>query len=157
MLGKLNDTETEKILKRQVVGRIGCHADGLTYVVPVSYAYDGESIYAHTFEGMKLRMMRKNPHVCFEADAMKDMANWQSVIAWGEFEEITEPAERNKALQILLDRKLPLLSSITTHLSNDWPFSPGDLSKIEGTVFRIVLKEKHGRFENNPASPFFAG
>src|SRR5438876_5549045 len=103
MLGKLNDTEIEEILKHQVVGRIGCHSDGVTYVVPVSYAYDGKDIYMHTYEGMKLKMMRKNPHVCFEADTMKDMANWQSVIAWGEFEEITEPAERNKALQILLN------------------------------------------------------
>src|ERR1700687_4768012 len=119
MIGKLNDTETEGILKCQVVGRIGCHADGLTYVVPVSYAYDGKDIYVHTFEGMKLKMMRKNPHVCFEADVLKDMANWQSVIAWGEYEELTEPDKRIKALQILLNRKLPLLSSITTHLSKD--------------------------------------
>ena len=157
MLGKLTDTETEEILKRQVVGRIGCHADGVTYVVPISYAYDGKDVYVHTYEGMKLKMMRENPHVCFETDTMKDMANWQSVVAWGKFEELTESGERNKALQILLDRKLPLLSSITTHLSKDWPFSPDDLSKIEGIVFRIVLKERHGRFERNPASPFFAG
>jgi nitroimidazol reductase NimA-like FMN-containing flavoprotein (pyridoxamine 5'-phosphate oxidase superfamily) len=157
MLGKLTDGAIEETLKRQVVGRIGCHADGVTYVVPVSYAYDGKDIYVHTYEGMKLKMMRKNPQVCFETDTMKDMANWQSVIAWGEFEELIEPTERNKALQILLDRKLPLLSSITTHLTNDWPFSPDDLSKIEGTLFRIILKEKNGRFESNPASPFFAG
>src|SRR5580765_196663 len=121
MLGKLTDVAIEETLKRQVIGRIGCHADGITYVVPVSYAYNGKDVYVHTYEGMKLKMMRKNPRVCFETDTMKDMANWQSVIAWGEFEELTETAERNKALQILLDRKLPLLSSITTHLSNDWP------------------------------------
>jgi uncharacterized protein len=157
MLGKLTDTETEEILKRQVIGRLGCHADSVTYVVPISYAYDGKDIYVHTYEGMKLKMMRKNPHVCFETDTMKDMANWQSVVAWGEFEELTEPGERNKALQILLGRKLPLLSSITTHLSKDWPFSPDDLNKIDGIVFRIVLKEKHGRFESGAASPFFAG
>jgi len=157
MLGKLNDIETEEILRRQVVGRIGCCADGVTYVVPVSYAYDGKNIYAHTFEGMKLSMMRKNPHVCFETDILKNMSNWQSVIAWGEFEELTEPKERNKALHILMGRKLPFLSSITTHLSSDWPFSPDDLSKIEGIVFRIALKEKHGRFERNYASPSLAG
>jgi uncharacterized protein len=157
MLGKLNDTEIEEILNHQVVGRIGCHADGITYIVPVSYAYDGKSVYIHAFEGMKLEMMRKNPHVCFEVDVTKDMSNWRSVIAWGEFKELIEPDERNQGLQILLDRKLPLLSSNTTHLSNDWPFSPRDLNKIKGTVFRIVLREKHGRFEDNQASPAFAG
>ncbi len=157
MLGKLNDAEIEEVLRQQVVGRLGCHADGITYVVPVSYAYDGKNIYVHAFEGKKLEIMRKNPHVCFEVDVLKDMANWKSVIAWGDFEEITEPHEKNNALQRLLDRRLPILSSATTHLSGEWPFVPTDLGKIEGIVFRVVLNERHGRFEKTQASPLFAG
>lgn len=149
MLGKLTEVEAEEILRQQVVGRIGCYADGVTYVVPVSYAYDNKSIYVHTLEGMKLRMMRFNPNVCFETDVLNDMANWKSVISWGAFEEIVDPVERDKALQILLSRKLPFLSSITTHLSGEWPFSPKDLNKIEGIVFRIALEKMYGRFESS--------
>lgn len=157
MLSKLSDTEIEQILKQQFVGRIGCYADGISYVVPVSYAYDDQSVYVHAFDGMKMKMMRRNPDVCFEVDVMTDMADWKSVIAWGKFEELTDSAQRKKGLQILLDRKLPLLSSLTTHLSGEWPFSPEDLNKIEGIVFRITLKEKHGRFESGSVSPSFAG
>lgn len=157
MLGKLNDNQIEEILKHEVVGRIGCHADDVTYVVPTSYAYDGHNVYAHAFGGMKIEIMRKNPHVCFQVDVMKHMSDWQSVIAWGEFEEINKPTERNKALQILIDRDLPILSSSTTHVYPDWPFAPEDLNQINGIVYRIVLKEKHGRFEDNQSSPFFAG
>jgi len=42
MLGKLTMAEIEEVIKHQIVGRIGCHANGMTYRVPVSYAYDGD-------------------------------------------------------------------------------------------------------------------
>ena len=32
--------------------------------------------------------MRANPNVCFEVDAMSNMANWQSVILFGTFHEL---------------------------------------------------------------------
>jgi nitroimidazol reductase NimA-like FMN-containing flavoprotein (pyridoxamine 5'-phosphate oxidase superfamily) len=37
MFGKLNHDQIEEVLKNQFIGRIGCHADGITYVIPVSY------------------------------------------------------------------------------------------------------------------------
>jgi nitroimidazol reductase NimA-like FMN-containing flavoprotein (pyridoxamine 5'-phosphate oxidase superfamily) len=158
MFGKLSNTEIEEIIKHQVMGRLGCHAHDITYVVPISYAYDGEYIYGHTMEGMKIFMMRRNPKVCFQTDNinMKDMANWQSVIAWGDFEELKQPEERRMALQKLNARKLPLISSETTHLSPQWPFPPEDADRIKGIVYRIRLKEKTGRFEKSNGSSYFA-
>lgn len=149
MIGKLNDEEIEQVLQEQLIGRIGCHADGVTYIVPVSYAYDGEYIYVHTAEGMKINIMRKNPGICFETDAMDNMANWKSVIAWGKFEEVTGKQDREYALRQLLDRVLPVVSSETTHLCSHWPFPPANLDEIKGIVFRIKLTEKTGRFEKN--------
>jgi nitroimidazol reductase NimA-like FMN-containing flavoprotein (pyridoxamine 5'-phosphate oxidase superfamily) len=151
MIGSLNTNEIENLLEKQVIGRIGCYSGDRAYVVPVSYAYDGKYIYVHSFEGKKMEMMRKNPLICFQVDDMHNMANWQSVIAWGEFEELSNPTEREKALQILIDRHLPANSSETTHLGGTWPFSPKDLNNIKGIVFRIFLKEKTGRFERNQA------
>jgi len=155
MLGKLSSVEIEEVIKHQVVGRLGCHADGMTYIVPVSYAYDGDYIYVRTFEGLKVDMMRKNPKVCFQIDALYNMGNWQSVIAWGECQELKEAAERKDALQKLLDRALPFISSETTHLTPHWPFPSLDIDTIEGIVFRIKLTAKTGRFEHMvPASVF---
>lgn len=156
MIGQLNQEQIEALLNDQLIGRIGCHADGVTYVVPISYAYDGQCIYAHAREGMKLKMMRKNPAVCFEVDDTRDMDNWQSVIAWGDFEELDEPAARTEALQILNNRILPLRSSVTTHLGSAWPFSADELNEVDGIVFRIRLKEKTGRFETSGETPLFA-
>jgi len=157
MLGKLSELQIERFLESQIVGRIGCHANGETYVVPISYAYDGTYIYAHTYEGKKLDMMREEPRICFEVDTLGDLSEWKSVIGWGEFEELKDPDEKRHALQILRDRNLPILSSVTMHLSADWPFHSDDTDYTDGVVFRIKLVDKTGRFETNVASPAFAG
>ena len=152
MIGKLESHEIEEVLHHQLIGRIGCHADNITYVVPISYAYDGTYIYGHTYEGMKINMMRKNPRVCFEVDTMQNMANWKSVICWGEFEELINSDEREAGIQKLLDRVLPLVTSETVQITPQWPFPPTDLNKVEGIVYRVLLNEKTGRFENNSES-----
>jgi len=157
MLGILNENQIEQLLTSELVGRIGCHDNEHTYVVPISYAYDGNFVYAHTHEGKKLQMMRDNPRVCFEVDILKDLSEWQSVISWGVFEELTDAAERRKALLALVERNLPMRSSATMHLSCDWPFLPNETDEAEGVFFRIKLVEKTGRFETNVASPCLAG
>jgi len=156
MIGKLTSTEIEELIRKQIVGRIGCHAEDITYVVPISYAYDNDYIYAHTYEGLKVSLMRKNPKVCFQVDKMQNMANWQSVIAWGVFEELRDPEARSSALQKLTDRILPIVSSETTHITPHWPFPSNDFKNIKGIVFRIKLKEKNGRFEKTTPNSFFS-
>ena len=80
MIGKLTDEQIEEVLNENVLGRIGCSDGKKIYVVPVNYAYDGKSVIAHSSLGMKIEMMRKNPKVCFEVDAMKTFTNWKSVM-----------------------------------------------------------------------------
>jgi nitroimidazol reductase NimA-like FMN-containing flavoprotein (pyridoxamine 5'-phosphate oxidase superfamily) len=156
MFGNLNPEEIENVLHSQLLGRIGCHQDNITYIVPTSYAYDGEYIYAHTHEGMKLNIMRKNPQVCFEVESMYNMANWKSVICWGEFEEVVNKTDRHNALEKLQDRILPSFPSATTKLAPEWPFRPVNTDKIKGLVFRIRLTKKTGRFENDAVPSFIA-
>lgn len=141
MLGELNASETERLLRDNVIGRIGCHAFGKTYVVPITYAYDGDgTIYAHSNEGMKVHMMRENPHVSFEVDRMDDFGNWESVIASGVFDELTgeEARERFAWLVDELSGRLEGPPGETVH--------PRD-KMSPGVMYRIVLEEKSGRFE----------
>jgi uncharacterized protein len=149
MLGELNKDQIEQVLWSEVIGRIGCHADGRTYVVPITYVYDGESIYGHSADGMKLRMMRKNPNVCFEIDDMENMANWRSVIAWGTFEELTGD-EANRAMQLLINRLMPLMVSETAQSSQVAERTGSHRADAAGrtaSVYCIRLTEKTGRFE----------
>lgn len=148
MFGTLSNKQMLDVISNGIVGRLGCHSDGKTYVVPISYAYHDGYIYFRTFEGMKISMMRKKPGVCFQVDRMDDMADWQSVIVWGIFEEITDATERKKGLEILLKRMLPKVVSETVKFTSEWPFPPtDDLNKIEGIVFRIHISEMTGRSE----------
>jgi nitroimidazol reductase NimA-like FMN-containing flavoprotein (pyridoxamine 5'-phosphate oxidase superfamily) len=147
MLGDLNSKQIEHILHSLTIGRIGCHADAKTYVVPVTYAYDGTYIYGHTKEGLKIEMMRKNPMVCFEVDVMENMSNWRSVIAWGKFEEQKTPEERKAGMRILMDTLMPLMTGETTisHAMSD--SYPKTIEAMKGVVYRIKLTEKTGRYE----------
>lgn len=156
MTGSLSAAEIESLLQQQFIGRIGCHADGKTYVVPISYAYDGLAIYSLAGEGQKIDMMRKNPAVCFQVDNTNSLDNWQSVVAWGDFEELQDPADRNAALQLLNNRKLPQVISERMQLTNQWPFIPDNFDNIKGIVFRIRLTSKTGRFEKSAEGTYYA-
>lgn len=141
MVGELTAEEIDRFLHSEAVGRIGCHAFDRTYIVPVTYAYDGVAIYAHAREGLKLRMMRSNPAVCFEVDRMDGLANWRSVVASGTFSEL-EPASAKLAMELLQRRLAPLVPSTTS--------TPDGLHHASGmpwSVFRILLGERTGRFE----------
>ncbi|HEY0272626.1 MAG TPA: pyridoxamine 5'-phosphate oxidase family protein [Chitinophaga sp.] len=147
MLGTLNEQEIEEVLLRNVTGRIGCYDGSKVYVVPVSYAYNDKYIITHSYEGMKINIMRKNPQVCFEVDEMQDQANWRSVIAWGTYEEVTNERERYYAMKFLVSRLMHLQISETARLPEEAqhaPARPGDPKPI---VYRIRLGERTGRFE----------
>ena len=147
MFTNLSAIEIEELINQQLIGRLGCYADDTMYIVPISYAYDGEYIYCRTFNGRKIEMMRKNPKVCFQVDNTRNLSNWKSVICWGEYEELTAEKDRQLAIQQLTARTLPINSSETMHITPEWPFMPDDLNDIQGIFFRIKLTEKSGRSE----------
>ncbi|MGZ3755493.1 MAG: pyridoxamine 5'-phosphate oxidase family protein [Mucilaginibacter sp.] len=148
MLGQLNETEIEELLKSQYVGRIGCYSDGVTYVVPVNYIYDGNCMYSHAGEGTKIRMMRENPEVCFEVDCIETIVSWKCVIAWGSFEEITVLEEKQRVMQQLANRLMPLITSDNGHPSHGITAAASDVGDtVELVLYKIKLKTKTGRFE----------
>ena len=156
MNGNLTPDEIESILEHQIIGRIGCHSEGKTYIIPISYAYNDGVIYLHTQEGMKINMMRKNSAVCFQVDEMTNMANWKSVTAWGEFEELNDIDLRNEGIQYLTHRHFPASVSKTVHLSGMWPFELDSLPLVTGLICKITLSKKSGRFENDNFQTTFA-
>jgi nitroimidazol reductase NimA-like FMN-containing flavoprotein (pyridoxamine 5'-phosphate oxidase superfamily) len=151
MLGTLNSEQIEQVLRSEVIGRIGCHANGQTYVVPITYAYDGERVICHSSQGMKIQMMRSNPEVCFEVEQVDNLANWRSVIARGKYEEL-HGETATKAIALLVERVMPIMASATVHLSHveealrqgkDYQLSP------QAVIFCIHLSEKTGREEKH--------
>ncbi|MFN8122875.1 MAG: pyridoxamine 5'-phosphate oxidase family protein [Thermoleophilia bacterium] len=144
MIEELFPAEIDAVLGRAMVGRIGCHAEGRTYVVPVTFAMDGAGLVCHSAEGMKLRMMRANPEVCFEVDEVAGLSDWCSVIAWGTFREL-EGAEAAAAMDALIARVAPMLGGSGAHGGR-----PPDPS-AQAAIFRIDLRERTGRRERPAA------
>ncbi len=87
--------EIDEIIRGSHVCRIGLAMDNMPYIVPVSFGYDGTSIYIHTaIEGKKVDYIKTNNNVCFEFErnvilnkdpdkACKWTFSYQSVIGWG--------------------------------------------------------------------------
>jgi nitroimidazol reductase NimA-like FMN-containing flavoprotein (pyridoxamine 5'-phosphate oxidase superfamily) len=148
MLGNLNEDQIEDLLKGMPIGRIGCHADGITYIVPVNYVYDGIAVYAHSALGMKIDMMRKNPDICFQVDDIRSLQNWESVIAWGKFEEITDMQQREDAMQKIINWVMPLMKGDTAQPSHGFTNNENNVgSGVELVLYKINLSKKTGRFE----------
>ena len=121
----------EALLAGSIVGRIACNQSGdRPYLVPLAYAYDGESVYAVSGPGRKLDLMRADPRVSFEVDRVEQSDTWQSVVSEGEFEQVTDADEIQMAVA-LLERATGVPVVMGTH----------------SVVFRLRLTAKSGRYE----------
>lgn len=147
MTGALTDTQIRNVLSSQVLGRLACTDGQQPYIVPVTYSYDGDFIYGQSNEGRKLKLLRKNPLVCFEADLMTDMANWQCVLVFGKFEELMGK-EAKAAKEKLFSRVFSLMTSSTLHGHEHAVSStPDDSGREKMIMYRIRINEISGRFE----------
>ncbi|GCE24121.1 pyridoxamine 5'-phosphate oxidase family protein [Dictyobacter kobayashii] len=140
MLGELTQDQIDRLLTDQTFGRIGVSSEGRTYIVPINYIFDGTDVYAHTLEGTKLRLMRNNPEVCLQVDHIKDGSTWQSVLAWGTFQELTGD-EAAKVCYALGKQFTSLIASgyaLHEMRSNDITGRPRPI-----IIYRIHLTEKN--------------
>jgi nitroimidazol reductase NimA-like FMN-containing flavoprotein (pyridoxamine 5'-phosphate oxidase superfamily) len=150
MLGKLNETQIEQLLKEQIIGRIACQTKGDIYLVPINYVYKDGYAYGHSSVGKKIRMMRENPNVCFEVENIQSVFRWQTVIAKGIFEEITDLDEKQQAMQGIIHRIMPFVTSPEGHPSHGFTEKDSDIgTDVELVVYRIKLTEFSGRFEQS--------
>ena len=147
MLGDLNNDRIENILASQVLGRLGCTDGKQPYIFPLTYAYDGEYIYGQTNEGAKLTILRQNQNVCFEVDVVTDLRNWESVIVYGIFEELSEKTA-SAARDMLLNQVFPLMTTSTIHAhEHEANISTEESNRVKDVIFRIKIQRTTGRFE----------
>jgi nitroimidazol reductase NimA-like FMN-containing flavoprotein (pyridoxamine 5'-phosphate oxidase superfamily) len=136
--------EIDAIIRRCSVCRLAL-CDGVQpYIVPLSFGYDGSSLYFHgALTGRKVEILKKNNRVCFEFDIMEQVLQaeqacgwsmqYQSVIGFGRGEIVTDVAAKAAAL-----------ACIMAHYSdNSWTFGDGDLAKI--LVVRVEISEMTGK------------
>jgi nitroimidazol reductase NimA-like FMN-containing flavoprotein (pyridoxamine 5'-phosphate oxidase superfamily) len=146
MIGTLTKGQCQRVLIAGMIGRIGCHSAGKTYVIPITYVFDGGYIYAHSKDGLKIQMMRLSPDVCFQVDQVDNLCNWRSVVIWGKFEELTTTEEQESALKILING----LEAFHTGDSVKPPKITSDINprkEKKPVIYRISIDEITGRYE----------
>jgi len=144
MLGDLSKRQIIDLLTKKVIGRIGCNANGETYIVPINYVFKDNAIYCHSALGKKIEMMRANPAVCFQVDEIKDTFRWQSVILTGTYSELSDEL-RQQAMQGIIHRIMPLTDKPTEEPSHG--IKPED--RVNIIVFKIELTSVSGKFEDH--------
>ncbi|HTR55481.1 MAG TPA: pyridoxamine 5'-phosphate oxidase family protein [Kofleriaceae bacterium] len=147
MIGTLAPSQIEQVLHEQVIGRIGCHARGRTYVVPLTYVYDGRAIYGHTGAGLKVDMMRANPDVCFEVEDLRYLPKWSSVIVYGTYEELADDAAAAAVDQLIARLGATPPARAAMPWQGAGMYAPNTHEARPEIVFRIAITEKTGRFD----------
>lgn len=159
MLGQLTIEEIDLLLSRNITGRIGCTDGSKVYIVPISYAFNGTYIIAHSKEGMKINMMRQHPLICFQMDEIDNLANWRSIVLWGNYEEITDQKERYYAMKFLVSHLMNQKTRVSetvglSEMHHEMEHSHPMENVIRPIVYRIRIKEKTGRFEKHLTDQF---
>ena len=104
-----------KILQRAWVLHLGLAGeDGWPYIVPMGYGYADGVLYMHGApQGRKNDILAVNPRACFQVVLDTELApgesgenfsmKYRSVTGFGQVETLTDLAEKNAALKILMD------------------------------------------------------
>jgi PPOX class probable F420-dependent enzyme len=130
------------------VGHLGTADDtGQPLVLPICYAFDGESIFsaidakpktANVERLGRIRNIRENAKVSLVIDRYdEDWTRLRHVIIQGEARLLTEGADFSRAVDLLLakypqyramglDREAGLMIRVTPARVTDWQFAPSD-------------------------------
>jgi nitroimidazol reductase NimA-like FMN-containing flavoprotein (pyridoxamine 5'-phosphate oxidase superfamily) len=125
-----------KVFQSARVARLGCVVNGEPYVVPINCHLEDDCLYSHSLPGLKISGLRENPRACVQVDEIESDLHWRSAIAFGKYEEITKPIEREEILTRLL-RKFPMLTPVESALAVD-------ASAPQVIVFRIRIDRLTG-------------
>jgi uncharacterized protein len=136
MMKMLTNEEARRLFQAARVVRLGCIVNGEPYVVPINCHLEGDHLYSHSLPGLKISGLRENPHACVQLDEIESDLRWRSAIAFGHYEEITNPTERADVLSTLL-RKFPMLTPVESAIAIDG-------SAPEVIVFRINIERLTG-------------
>jgi uncharacterized protein len=133
----------DSIIQRSLVCRIALCDDGVPYIVPLCFGYDGSSLYFHgAGEGRKIGILRKNSQVCFEFDIDTEVVRgdkscnfsmrYRSVVGEGRASFVEEQAAKRQALEVIMKQ-----------YDDDGVLEDGDLSKI--IVFKVDIARMSGK------------
>jgi nitroimidazol reductase NimA-like FMN-containing flavoprotein (pyridoxamine 5'-phosphate oxidase superfamily) len=105
--------EIELIIEKSTVCRLAMADDNGPYIVPLCFGFRNNTLYFHSAaDGKKLRILKKNPRVCFEFDGDCEVRagvkacdfgmRYRSVIGFGTAAFVEAAAAKREALDIIM-------------------------------------------------------
>jgi nitroimidazol reductase NimA-like FMN-containing flavoprotein (pyridoxamine 5'-phosphate oxidase superfamily) len=106
------------VLDAGMVAHLGFVVDGQPYVIPILHARVGDAVYVHgSPAGRAVRVLAAGAPACLTVthldglvlarSAFHHSVNYRSVVVLGQAASVTEPAEKLRALEALVDRLTP--------------------------------------------------
>jgi len=138
--------ELDSILHAARVLRLAMALDNEAYLVPLSFGYDGRSLYFHSARhGLKLDMLRRNPRVCFEVEEEPRLVtNAQRACDWTF--AYASVVGRGRAVELVQDdERLHALDEIMRHYGGDkfWHYESGVLART--SVWAVEIDSLGGK------------
>jgi uncharacterized protein len=135
----------ESILREADVCRLAMCDGAVPYIVPVFFAYDGGTLYFHCApEGRKTDLIMKCGNVSFEAETGVEIvraekacgytAKYRSVIGYGTASTVSSPAEKRKALDLLMNKYAG---------PGGWDYTDDTLARTR--IMKIAVTEMSGK------------
>ena len=132
-----------EMLARAWLARLACEHDGQPYIIPISFAYDQNYLYAMSTHGQKITWMRSNPRVCVEVEELVSRQEWITVIVAGRYEELAD----------VPDNDMPRKHAYDVLRKNALWWEPGYVKTVlrgverpldQTIYFRIHIDQIHG-------------
>ena len=147
IITEMDKSECMALLGSSQVGRLACARGGQPYVVPITFAADGNFLYGFSLVGRKIDWMRDNPAVCVQVDEYRAAREWRCVVVYGRYEELPDLI----GWKVQRERAWSLLSRHA-----QW-WEPGGLKPmVEAPTphlfYRIIIDEitgRHARDDSN--------
>ena len=98
----LSNAECRAVLERQRLCVVSVVDDGEPYAVPVFYGFDGRTLYLGVAEGRKTRALDVSARVYIVVTEVGPGDAWRSVAIAGRARTLTDDAERQAAIEVLV-------------------------------------------------------
>lgn len=147
MRRNLEPKEGIAILENNYIGQLAYAAGANPFIVPITYYYDKatHTIISYSSVGHKLETMRKNPSIALGVSEITSVANWQSVVVHGTFEELQSIDAKHMLRQFSEGVKSILNRTRGKEAKYISEFSAKIESEKTPVVFRIKINEITGK------------
>jgi nitroimidazol reductase NimA-like FMN-containing flavoprotein (pyridoxamine 5'-phosphate oxidase superfamily) len=155
--GEYNRATIDAILDEALICHIGFVVDGHPYVIPTIHAREGDTLYLHGSPASRmLRSIKEGVDVCVTATILDGLVlaksvynhsmNYRSVVVLGRARELTDRAEKLRAMERVVEHVVPGRWSEARQ--------PND-GEIKGTtILALPLEEASAKIRTGPPKDF---